>query len=258
MTLIKYTLFFLVLLSCKKQNPIDKSSIAVQSADSLDLKETTQIIDYSHFQKLDCESLFKEIIFSSNIDLNYNIVKKEKIVILFDEINSSNVKARIDLETDLNNMPLKWVQLNLKKGTLIDITDELEQPQLTYDTQIFKIYETKCLSDQAVVAIKPLKYQDGYNTIELFKYKINNLNTLNNIYSQLAKSEEFEQDGLLKSIPKKDTVFNVKKDGTTLNNIYRIKKEKLDLEINYPGGITAIYLYKKNDSIFLKKIYSPD
>lgn len=260
MTSIKYILFFLILLSCKKQSSTDESSINIthHPENNKILEKTTPVIDYSRFQKLDCEVLFKEIILSSSIDINYDIIKKEKIAILFDEINSSNIKARVELKTDLNNMPLKWVNLNLKEGKLLDITDELEHPQLTYDIKIFKIYQEKCLNNNDNVVVKPVQYQDGYNTVELSKYKTNSNNTLNSIYSQLAKSKEFEGNGLLNSIPKKDTVFNVTKGGATLNNLYRIDKEKLDLEISYPGGITAIYLYKKNDSIFLKKIYSPD
>ncbi len=259
MTSIKYILFFLILFSCKNQNTENESGITHQSDDNKVLKKTTSVIDYSRFHKLACEALFKEIILSSNIDINYDIIKKDKIVILFNEISSSSIKARIDLETDLNNMPLKWVELDLKEGRLLDITDELEQSKLTYDIEIFKVYKTKCLNKQtAIVAVKPVQYQDGYNTVELSKYKANSNNTLNNIYSQLAKSKEFKGNGLLKSIPKKDTVFNISKEGATINNIYRTEKNKLDLEINYPGGVTGIYLYKQNDSIILKKIYSPD
>lgn len=265
MKLVKYIVLFIILLSCKKKNPTNEGSLdTIQfSKGNKVIDKITSPTDYSELQKLDCDVLFKEIILSSNIDINYDVIKKEKIVILFDQINSSSIKARIDFETDENNMPLKWVKLDLKEEKLYDITNETEDFQLTYNIQILKAYKVKCLTitnkeDNNITVVKPDKYQDGYNTVELSKYKITTNKNLSTLYFQLTKSKEFEGNGLLKSIPKKDTIFNIVKSGVTLNNYYRVRKDKLDIEISYPGGVTGIYLYKQNDSLFFKKVYSPD
>ena len=259
---------FITFLSCKKSTA-SKQSPETSVSTSIDLASNY----IEKLQTADWEDLVVELFLGSSAPINYTVFKKQNIYALIDETTPETILAKINYQTDVNDMPLKWVKIDFSQNKFYDVTNgEDAILELSFNQKVFEILKEKYfgkdikIQEEAVAdnkqeaqqkKVSPNCYetQDGYDYIKTCSYPLDN-NSIQSIYETLAKSKEFKEEELLLPMPIKDTVLNDEGKLTSLR--YIVSKNSMRLDINYSGGVTYIVISKEKDSIKLVKTYSSD
>ncbi len=252
----KIFLAFLILLSsisCKKNNNSLKASTSVD----------VQIKDKSSSEKIyySCEDLIRDIVESSNAQAfkNFNEVKT-KITNISDE----KISVELYILSDSSEMSVGWIEFFPTTGLLKDITNDPENPvNLKFNKGILENNDfiktcnlttnfTKAASKTNNDKVKCYKKNiNEYSFIDICEYE--GVTDLNYLYRQLSK--EFEQNDLLKILPKKDTVYSTL---STPEINYLIKRDKITIKVLSEGGETVLSVYQNNNRGYIEAIKSID
>lgn len=83
-------------------------------------------------------------------------------------------------------------------------------------------------------------------------------NSIEKVYNDIIKNNEInESEYMLKSIPKKNQIIKVDKNGL-INIEYKINSDKLDIEFNYEGGVNSIKIEQIKENVKRTIIHSAD
>lgn len=208
-----------------------------------------------------CEEAIIDIVKSSNalalknfknIQIRINNLTSEKISI---ELYVSNDISESSAEKKVAENSVGWLEFFPLTKKLQDITNDPESPELLkYDITIL---EKKDISKLCGL-VRINSNNTNQNNIKCYRKENNNysfkeiceysgVKDFNFLYSQIAG--KFQQDDLLKALPKKDTIYSTL---STPEVKYSIKKDLITINITSEGGNTVLKIYETKDKGFIE------
>ena len=78
---------------------------------------------------------------------------------MIDDNKEFSIIIKVSYEGDINDLPLKWVNINLKSCKMFDITngEGIESIELKYDKEIFNLLKEKYFKEYNVEKRSPKK-----------------------------------------------------------------------------------------------------
>lgn len=203
-----------------------------------------------------CEEAITDIVKSSNaiaiknfknIQVRINNLTIEKISI---ELYVSNDISENPAEKKVSESSVGWLEFFPLTKKLQDITNDPENPELLkYDSTILEKNDISKLCGLLNVNSNSnnqnnikcyRKENNDYSFKEICEYS--GIKDFKFLYSQIA--EKFQQDDLLRILPKKDTIYSTL---STPEIKYSIKKDLITINITSEGGNTVLKIYHAKD-----------
>lgn len=261
-----------LIISCKNEIKNDKLVVVdnlVKNQNNTLLKKNTSIVNDSTVKTIDnCNIVLKKFILSSNISNAF--LKNFEIEI--ESIESTKLKIRLFIETptgENSNTTVGWLIFNAIDKKLLDITNDIEEPEILKFNNVFWNNVVECFFDNNSQFI----INEKESTINLTNWncldKGGDMNRgfiteclsnsdIKKSYSELKElRNEYFKDGnlLLNILPKKDTIYT--KDNVELN--YKIiNKNKINIILSYAGGMTNFNLIENKGKTKVIKTLFPD
>lgn len=263
--MVKNILLVIILvtnLSCKK-NDIDKND--KKSVSELKSIQNIDTIKQEINQKtepiiVDCSKVLVDLIKKSNVKNAF----KDELKVKIESQNSINMKLRLFVE-DGNNT-VGWINFDAENKRLLDFTNDIENPErLNFDKVVWNEIIDCFFNKNKSYYIDDEKESSGHKNCETSIIEMGVIkectivnSTIEKVYFNMIKNAEIDKpEYLLKSIPKKNQIIKIKKDGL-INIEYKINSNKLDIEFNYEGGVNSIKLEQIKENVKSTIIHSAD
>jgi len=257
----KAVLLFLIFItfSCKKgdnldtQKTVDKESSSSKEADSL---ENTK-------NNTSCSQLAARLVESSNIIVPY----KGQLIVQIEENDGTKMKFRLFPKIDKLGKTVGWVIFDAKNKSLLDITKSIENPvKLTFDNKLWnQVIECAFHNDKSYyieetdVKVKEedcITTNHDMETIEKCVFKNTNLKS---IYDELISGDdESDFKYLSKVLPVANESVSVNQNGIMDIDYKIFNSKKVEITMNYAGGVTTVLLEEINNTVKRTITYSAD
>ena len=250
-----------IIVSCKNNNDTNKQSSKIDTIKVNQNPETNEleVHDNALPTVTNCLESLTSLIKSSNLKNAF----KEELKVEIESQNSLNIKLRLFVEDSNNTVGLIIFDGEHKK--LLDITNDIENPEeLKFEVEKWNNIIDCSFKNNNSYYIKKEKFQDKKSCkttsidMESTEECIFESNTLQNVYDELLKSKEIsEAEYFIKPIPKYDQSVKVNKNGLITID-YKIKVNKIEMILNYEGGVTTIIIEQLKDKVKRTIITSAD
>lgn len=257
----KAALLFLIFItfSCKKgdnldtQKTVDKENSSSKEGHSL---ENTK-------NNTNCSQLAARLVESSNIKVPF----KGQLIVQIEENDGVKMKFRLFPKVDKLGKTVGWVIFDAKNKSLVDITKGIENPvKLTFDNKLWNQVIDCAFHDDKSYYIEETdvkaKEEDcittnhDMETIEKCVFKNTNLKS---IYDELISGDdESDFKYLSKVLPEASKSINVNEKGIIDIDYKIFSKKKVEITMNYEGGVTTILLEEINNIVKRTITYSAD
>ena len=260
--IVLITLVFI--LSCKyneDKKVIQKNirEVPVKKTETL-LKKNNQ---GSEDLKIDCFQLVLSLIQKSNFKNPF----KENLKIEIIDNNGVNMKLRLFDANDKSENTVGWIVFDAENMRLLDITNDDKNPEkLKFDKIIwnkiiaclFNNDRSFCFDENEKVSQNEdcKKIIEDMDNIEECLFKNTNLK---DVYNKLVEEHGVnDSEFLSKVLPKSSEIIAVNQKGI-MNIEYKVMNNtKVEIIMNYQGGITIIELQKINNNVKQIITYSAD
>lgn len=217
-----------------------------------------------------CEEFLREIVLSSDLE---SIKTFNDVYIRPEVISESKIKIGLYVKNNLSENPgksqivenaISWLELIPLSKKLYDVTFDPENPkEIYFDGNLFDKYDlNKTCGSVFDQTSKKLDAEVQCNTIEeemaTGEECIFSNTTLDKLYKDTVGKKLVEDSQyLLKEIPQNDRSLKINKNGL-IEIIYKVSNNKVNIYMEYDGGVTTITLEEKLNSINRTIIRSAD
>lgn len=246
-------ILFFINLSCKKEEKtIDQKFVISNQNVQPKVIDSVKVEKDSNSNT--CLTLINELIKTSSIQNPF----KKTLNVEIDDNNGVYMKLRLfNKELEQENT-IGWVIFDAENMRLLDITNDIENPtKLTFNNQLWNKVIKCSFSDNKSYYLEDdnikLKKENcktitkDMETIEECTFENT---TIIEVYKKIILEKVLEDsDFLLKSLPNVSQNLEINKNGL-MNIEYKIASNKVEVTINYEGGVNIIEIQQiKNKSI---------
>ena len=264
MARILILIFLVFSFSCKKR--VDNIEQSVIKNGSINNKADVSVENDS----VTCDEVVRKIVFSSNLK---SIKNFDDIFIRLEEISDEKIIIKLYIENNLSDNPdekqivenaISWLELQPKTNKLYDVTFDPENPvEINFDTKIInkysldKICGTKT-SKSIIIDNKEVQCESIQGDMMTGEECVFLNSDIKDIYKGIiGKKLITDWKYLLKEIPQQNKSLKINENGLIEIN-YEISENKVDINLEYEGGVTSIILEKKGKNINRIIIQSAD
>ncbi|KUJ60005.1 hypothetical protein AR687_20505 [Flavobacteriaceae bacterium CRH] len=256
-TRIIIVLVLLILISCKDS----KSEEAKDAVKKTDVEKA----------KLTCEDIALEVVKSSDLDLK---IYKDYFVRI-ERIENDSITIQVYFENNLSDDPkvkqmvestIAWLLFLPNEKQLWNTTADPENPikvNYTFNNleNIYKscnIPKTEISKNSKSDTSKDKDCKDIVVEMGGGEECLVRNSTLENVYANIIKDEAVtDSKYLLNAIPTNNKSIDINENGL-INIEYKIGKDKIEIEMNYQGGVTEVKIEKSNNDVIKTIIYNAD
>lgn len=255
-TMYLITFLFLLFFSCKKYD--GATSAYSQSINKEVVTQRSEGLDNP------CDKILTSIVKSSTASA---VKSFEDLQVRGTEISSEKITIELYVKTDVSENPsvkkisdrtVGWLIYFPGTAELKDITEDTENPlTLSFDKKIVSKHDVRKYcnlfeSDINKNQINPTEQvncyrakNEPYSFIDVCEF--DQSKDLNYLHNQISK--KFDQDDLLKTLPKKDTTYSTT---STPKIAYIISKGVVKIAVNSEGGESEYKIYHKNNKAIIE------
>ncbi|SDQ12808.1 hypothetical protein SAMN05421664_0637 [Chryseobacterium soldanellicola] len=268
MTRITLIVFILFMFGCKK-GP-NKSEQVLAKIDTA--KNEAKVSESNKIYT--CEDILREIVLSSDVEA----VKKFKdIFIRVENISEDKITIELYTKNNLSDSPgqkqivenaVAWLEFLPSSNQLQDITLDPESPKIAnYDKNILSkvnILQTCGIKPTTKKTVEKVASKTDCKEVKgemvTGEECMIASGTLQSVYNEIVNKGLVQDSKFLsKELPKKTNSMNISENESGLMQVkYTINAKTINIEMDYPGGVTNIDLEQKSDGIKRKITYSAD
>ncbi|MFH7015055.1 hypothetical protein [Flavobacterium sp. FlaQc-47] len=227
-----------------------------------------KVVDKS---KLTCEDIMFEIVKSSDLDLK----DYKNYFVRIERIENDSITLQVYIENNLSDNPkekqmvestIAWLLFLPNEAKLWNTSADPENPvKVNYKfNNLENIYKACNISKREIASNSKKDSSENKDCKEIVvemgsgRECIIRNSTIEDVYANIIKNEEVtDSKYFLNSIPASSKAIEINKDGL-INIEYTIKKDKIEIVLNYEGGVTEVNIEKSNNNVVKKIVYNAD
>lgn len=198
-----------------------------------------------------CYTYLTELVRSSNFP--FGAISKDKINILIDEDRDSVIRMKLFFDIE-GSGTIGWAEYLVQEQKLLNTSADLGTPQeLVFNKKFARDYQQCLGSSNSTVTCTEFEVEMGKGTRCFYPNQI-----LESVYAIILKEYRSESKHLLLFIPERDTAYDSSKEDEDVHITYTISRDKTDIDLEYPGGVTEINLTQEANHTTTRVIYNAD
>lgn len=259
MTRITLIVFILFMFGCKKGPNKSEQILAKVDTAKNEIKVSESNKVYT------CEDVLREIVLSSDVEA---IKKFKDIFIRVENISDDKITIELYTKNNLSNSPnqkqmvenaVAWLEFLPSSNQLQDITLDPVSPKMaSFDKNILS--KVNILQTCGIKATTSKVAEKTSFKTDCKEVKGDMLSgeecmivsgTLQSVYNEIVSDKLVEDSKYLsKELPKKTNSVNISENENGLMQIkYNVTGKTVNIEMDYPGGVTSIDLEQKSKGV---------